>query len=199
MQRSGSFQHPFGSSDLDIKPSFNVVIAYEDFDTGKSARRTYDYLSHHLGPDCQFNNEMWKFDVLGIPRLREVAAKDVRTADIIIISCHGAAPLPQELKSWIELWLSEEPTSIALVALLDSSAEISPRAKEILDYLADVAKRGNMEFFAQPDRWPDRNQLTGSLQLLPPRAANRREEKPLSPLTRFNYRVDGFPHWGINE
>ena len=51
---------------MEINPTFNVVMAYEDFDTGKRAMRTYDYLVQHLGDECLFKNQMWKFDVLAV-------------------------------------------------------------------------------------------------------------------------------------
>ena len=57
---------PLGSAERDSSPVFNVVIAYEDFETGKQAKKTYDFLAQNLGSDCHFTNQMWKFDVLGI-------------------------------------------------------------------------------------------------------------------------------------
>src|ERR1700730_16057878 len=91
---------PLGAAGVDSQPVFNVVIAYEDFATGKQAKKTYDLLTENLGHDCQFNNQMWKFDVLGIPKLREMAAKDAVTADVIIISCRGGGHLPNPIKNW---------------------------------------------------------------------------------------------------
>src|ERR1043166_8014683 len=96
-----AFHSPIGSSDLEAEPVFNVVIAYEDFDTGKHAKETYDFLVSNLGHECRFANQMWKFDVLGIPKLREMTAKDALTADIIIVSCHGTHDLSPEVKAWI--------------------------------------------------------------------------------------------------
>jgi len=58
-----------------------VVIAYEDFETGKQAKRTFDFLAEQLKDECQFTNQMWKFDVLNIPKLREMAAKDAAGAE----------------------------------------------------------------------------------------------------------------------
>jgi len=46
-------------------PIFNVVIAYEDFETGKTCEGTYDFLVNNLRHECRFENQMWKFDVLG--------------------------------------------------------------------------------------------------------------------------------------
>src|SRR5207237_823647 len=113
----------------------------------KQAKSTYDFLAENLGGECQFNNQMWKFDVLGIPKLREMAAKDAAAADIIIISCHGISELPSTVKSWIELWLSEKINAIALVALFDSAHDPFSQIPGIRDYLSGVARRAQIEFF----------------------------------------------------
>src|SRR5262245_65262142 len=92
-----------GEGDL----TFNVVIAYEDFETGKNAKKTYDFLVEHLGHECVFSNQMWKFDVLTLPKLKEMAISDAREADIIIISAHGNNDLPPQVKAWIEGWAAD--------------------------------------------------------------------------------------------
>src|SRR5205085_1496492 len=137
----GHMQHtviypPLGSSDLGSNPNFNVVIAYEDFETGKQAKKTCDFLSGNLGLDCHVNHQMWKFDVLGLPKLREMAAKDAAAADIIIISCRGDNDLPEALKSWIELWLAEKGHSLALVALIERPQDHLFQSRAVRDYLA---------------------------------------------------------------
>ena len=58
---------PLESPESDLNSTFNVVIAYEDFDTGKHARKTYDFLVENLGQRCEFTNQMWKFEVLSVP------------------------------------------------------------------------------------------------------------------------------------
>lgn len=147
---------PVARADFDSNPVFNVVIAYEDFETGKHAKRTYDYLVEHLGSDCEFNNQMWKFEVLNLPKLREIAAMDAAAADIVVISGHGEA-LPESVQRWIESWLAEENKPLALVALFDRPKEEVHKTRAVRDYLSQVAERAGMEFFAQPDEWPGRS------------------------------------------
>src|SRR4030095_1912252 len=89
------------TNELDGDPSFKVVIAYEDFETGKRAKRTYDLLVENLENDCVFSNQMWKFDVLSLPKLREMATHDALTADIIMIACRGDRELPSAVQNWI--------------------------------------------------------------------------------------------------
>lgn len=150
----------FGASDLETNPTFNVVIAYEDFETGKRAKKTYDFLVENLGRECQLANQMWKFEVLRIPKLREMAVRDAATADILLVSCHGGTDLPAEVKHWLESWLQAPGEPLALVALFDRPRE---HTLAIRSYLASVARRAKTAFFAQPDDWPQQS----SADLLP--------------------------------
>jgi hypothetical protein len=178
------------ASKVDEDPAFNVVIAYEDFDTGKHARRTYDFLVQHLGDESRFRNQMWKFDVLGVPKLKQMAAKDAAAADIIIISAHGLNELPSEVKAWIELWTKEKIHAMALVGLFDPGECAS---NPVRSYLEDVAAHAGLEFFAQPGLWPGREE-----DGIQPRisAAGGKALTVLADLVQHDKEI---PRWGINE
>jgi hypothetical protein len=192
MQRTINYP-PLALSEPDAKPTLNVVIAYEDFETGKHAKGTCDFLIQHLGHEFQFLNQMWKFDVLSIPKLREMAAKDASMGDIIIISSHGRE-LSDEVKSWIETWLAEKGNPMALVALFTGPAGHFKETAEVRDYLEGVAKRGQLEFFAQPDEWPGKKSAESFL-------FNRSlgAGRALSTLAGVVERDVSYPRWGINE
>jgi len=183
---------PLASPEAEANRAFNVVIAYEDLETGKHAKRIYDFLVENLGHDCRFTNQMWKFEVLGIPKLREMAARDAMMADIVVISCHGTE-LPPDFKAWVELWVAEPNHPIALVALFDYQHR---QADEARSYLADVARRGQMEFFAQPDELPERRNSEDFFTLQRNSSFKRRT---LSTLAGAMQRDTSFPDWGINE
>lgn len=193
MQRTWNYPQ-FDSSAAETHSSFNVVVAYEDFETGTHAKRTYDFLVQNLADECHFTNQMWKFDVLSVPRLREIAAKDALMADIIMISSHGVGELPLGVKAWIESWISEPRNASALVALFDG--EPGEHSWPIRNYLAGVATRGRLEFFAQPDDWP------GNGASLAGFARHGRMNLPNLPFhtTSGGIPVDtSFHRWGINE
>lgn len=179
---------------MEVEPVFNVVIAYEDFDSGKQAKETYDFLVHNLGRECRFANQMWKFDVLGIPKLREMAVKDALIADIIIISCQGAHDLSADVKAWINSWVRGQGNAIALVALFTNASHYREN-QSMRAYLADVAKNAHMEFFAQPTEF--------SVKRLDGKTTSdrgpERDDKALSALAGIIQRDQTFPRWGINE
>jgi len=186
---------PSDSTEAESNPAFNVLIAYEDFETGKHAKKTYDFLQENLGRECSLTNQMWKFDVLSIPKLREIALKDAVMADIIIISSHGDE-LPGHVTKWIESWLMEGTSALALVALFERREDSSRGQLGTRTYLADVAKRGRMEFFAQPDQWPGRTRTDQTFSLQREASSNQRT---FSTLAAMVHRDVPIQHWGINE
>jgi hypothetical protein len=183
----------FGSSDKEMNSALNVVIAYEDLETGKRAMKTYEYLVKQLGEQCLFANQMWKFDVLAVPKLRDIAAKDAAAAEIVIVSAHEGRELPAEVKAWIEQWLICKTEASALVGLFDGESTDGPARA----YLAEVARRAKIEFFCQPGIWPGTGISAGT------RSANSlaqpQHEKTFAFLANVTQDVPSFTHWGINE
>ena len=141
---------------------------------------------------------MWKFDALAVPALREAAAQDAAMADLIFLSCHGTGELPMDVKAWIELWLGFQSSAFAVIALFDQANSGGAHVHEIQNYLSSVARRGEMEFFAQPDVWPDNPEALARL------AMNGTTYDP--PDVDVTIQVAAVPtrnvnvgHWGLNE
>jgi hypothetical protein len=180
----------FGSPDVEINPALNVMIVYENLEAGKSAMNIYDYMVKHLVDQCLFANQMWKFDVLALPKLRDIAAKDAAAADIIIVSAHGENPLPSEVKAWIEQWLKYKTRASALVGLFGTESVENP----VREYLAAVAKRAEIEFFCQPGLWPGMTDKHDRTTL-----AWEQNEKTFSLLSDAMQEELRISRWGINE
>ena len=143
-------QSAAGVKDPKNDSPFNVVVVYEDLATGKHAKETYDFLVSRSGRKSEFNNRLWKFDVLQIPKIKESAAKDAVAADMIIFAAHGGEELPANVKSWIETWVGKKESHPgALVALFDDPDKRTRKKTSTRSYLQDVASRGKMDFFAQ--------------------------------------------------
>jgi hypothetical protein len=117
---------------------------------------------------------------LTVASLRELAAAEAATADIIIIGLHEGRGLPAAVSAWMKAWLGlrrERPG--ALVALLDADLKATADAEEILKHLRQTAEFGRMEFFAtrareggerEVARWADRTvkQFAAARKPLPP-------------------------------
>lgn len=149
----------FQASDnrVEADPMFKVVIVYEDVPTGSRALRTYSHILDQVGKEVAFNNEIWKFDALRVPEVKERAAAEAAEADMIIISTHGDRELPEDVQKWISLWLARRrPGERALVELSDRRGENSAQDPASHAYLKRVARAGQMDFFSHsfaPAKW----------------------------------------------
>jgi hypothetical protein len=134
--------------DLDDKSKYKVVVIYEDGPAGRRAKHFYDKLIHELEEECAFSLQLWSFQVLAIPELRESAVESAAQADFVILSLHGKAGLPVDIREWIETWpkliVGKGP---ALVALVDKSTTRGGTNDSALAYLKGVAKRTEVDFF----------------------------------------------------
>ena len=86
--------------------------------------------------------------------MQEIAAEEASASDLVIISVHQAEGLPDEVKSWIDLWLKQRSSrSAVLLALFDPP--YLGTSSSIQACLREVAKRGKMEFLARSEEKPE--------------------------------------------
>ena len=130
-----------------------LLATFEDSVTGMRVKDFCRGLSRELGQQCQIIEHVWLFSTFRLRELQEIAAEEASTSDLVIISVHQAEDLPDEVKSWIELWLSHKGTRPAvLLALLDAANEEA--AGPTQTYLQDVARRGGMNFLVELSEQP---------------------------------------------
>ena len=139
------------SAELDVTCNLNVVIAFEDVAAGRHAQQFYEHLTKRLGADFEFTRFQWNFNLLKDANVRDVAARDAATADIVIIAAHGDHDLPEHFRSWVQLWLGRNANPMALVALFDRPNCCEITRTLIRSYLNDVARIGGMDFFTEPE------------------------------------------------
>ena len=179
----------------DVGSALSVVVAYEDFERGTHAKTTCDFLAQSLGKGWKISNQMWKFSVLEIEALREMAARDAAAADIIMVSLHCGSALPEPVKHWIEGWAGQARNATALVALFDGPSEAPPGTPDTRAWLAEAARRAGLEFFAQPaGAWaqPVAGRAT-------PSTITDVVGYPKLALAGVLPQPARQPHWGINE
>jgi hypothetical protein len=81
-----------------------LLATFEDSATGMRVKEFCQDLSRSLGQECQIIEHVWLFSTLRLRELQEIAAEEASTSDLVIISVHQAKSLPDEVKSWIDLW-----------------------------------------------------------------------------------------------
>jgi hypothetical protein len=101
------------------------------------------------------NISMWKFDMLELDKLQDMAAGDAAEADIILISTGGAGELSPGVQQWVELWLSrKQRESSAFVSLNEPDPDGTAESPAVGEYLQNIASRGNVTFFSQRGNLP---------------------------------------------
>jgi hypothetical protein len=131
-----------------------VSVVYEDSVTGARADDFYQTLIRCLGRNCEFTKEMWLLTELRTVQLRAIAAREAASADLVIISVHHAEALPDEVKSWIDLWLKQRSSRAAVLLALFDPPYLGT-SSSIQACLREVAKRGKMEFLARSEEKPE--------------------------------------------
>jgi len=133
-----------------MKRTFTAVMAYEDASTAERAKKAWNYLVSTLRGHSEPGLRLWKFDVLRIREMRDVAARDAARADMILIATRGTLDLPAEVKVWIDGWLAHkgeaQDDQSTLAVLFDAPPDkVGVPALAQFAYLQRAARRGNMD------------------------------------------------------
>jgi uncharacterized protein YcaQ len=132
----------------------SVSVVHEDFATGTRADEFCRTLASRLGSHCEIAKELWPLTEFRTPKLKAVAAAEAAAADLVVISVHHGEALPDEVTSWIDLWLKQKRTRPGvLLALFDPVYLGSSSSMQA--FLQTVAKKGNMEFLAHFEERPE--------------------------------------------
>jgi hypothetical protein len=133
---------------------FAVSAVHEDSATGARAEEFCQTLAKCLGRTSEISKEMWLLTELRASQLRAIAAREAAAADLVIVSLHHAETLPNEVKSWIDLWLKQKRSRPAVLLALFDPLYLGT-SSSIQVYLREVARRGNMEFLARSEEKPE--------------------------------------------
>lgn len=136
------------------KSALKILIAYENLDAGVRAKKISERVAAQLNSKFNFQNNLYKFDFLSHPQLREEATLEAATADVVIISAHEAGDLPYHVKNWMEEWVPcRRKSQSALVALLGKDDDDQWKSAVTREFLQQMAERAQMDFFCKTD-WP---------------------------------------------
>ena len=128
---------------------FSVVIACADSSTAAPACEVLELIEGRITDEGRLFYQWWNFEVLTVESLRELAAVEAATADIIIIGLHEGRGLPREVSEWMKQWLGlRAGRPGALVALLAADLKTTAASERILAHLRAAAEFGHLEFFA---------------------------------------------------
>jgi hypothetical protein len=87
--------------DLSDRPTFHVVIIYEDSRAGMRAKHCCDSIIQELEDECDCSLELWNFRSWRFQRFGNSAARAAAKADFLILSINGRSPLCVQTRDWI--------------------------------------------------------------------------------------------------
>ncbi len=115
---------------------FRICVAYEDFGSGLRAKAASQRLTAGLKPQFAVVSDIWKFEMLRRPQLRDLAAAAATRANLVIISANRAGGLPTHVKTWLKAWLPrEQPSPPTLIAFLGLKGNGRVTSSPLADYL----------------------------------------------------------------
>jgi len=128
---------------------FRVVIACEDSSTAPSACEVLEMIEQNLKAEGRLFYQWWNFELLAITSLRDLAAAEATTADMILIDIHDRRELPRMVTDWMNQWLGcRKDRPGALVAVVDSDLKKPSSSRDIILQLKKAAAAGHLDFFA---------------------------------------------------
>jgi hypothetical protein len=163
MKQEPSLNQEAGKRTKTAGPRFNIVIVYDAKNAASRAMNFVSGLVRQFGDDFGFRCGLWRFDVLGLPRMRTAAARAGDAADLLIVSALSDTDLPLPVKDWLN-WCADgkTPGSAALVALLESHRGSDEAQCSTRQFLQSAADRSLMDLFLYEVNLPQTSPASAS-------------------------------------
>jgi hypothetical protein len=170
-----------------------VAVFYSDAEARERALKLSSRLVCKFMSDVDLVFSWWKFEFLKDGVIAGLAAQSSAQADMVLYSLALAHELPAAVKACNELWLDQRQGKPGLlVALIGKDDTQKRRPIPVHDYLADLARRGGMQFMS---RWE--SQPPEGIDYLDMMLRRANESSPV--LDEIFSRSHHATHWGINE
>jgi hypothetical protein len=129
---------------------FSVLIWFDDADSAGRADDLLQRLNQNLKEEeGRLFHQWWGIEVLACTLMRELAALEAATTDMIIIAIHEAREWSDLVAAWMRRLLDlRNGRPGALVVMLDSAPAEPDTSRGILSQLKQAAELGQMDFFA---------------------------------------------------
>jgi hypothetical protein len=173
--------------------SLEVLLLYEDLETGLKASQALDRTVHQLEATVDMQVNLCRFDLFGEPAFLQQGA--MPEADVVFLSTHGSARLPATLDSWFREWFGRQRDKPrALAVLLNNRMKDTPGAAEMVQELSAAARLSGVEVFLHAPG-PETEWESTMKDI------HRRAETRTLLLEEVLHRAERAPsrEWGINE
>lgn len=127
---------------------FSVMIVYDRASAGVQAVKMVDRLIKRLEWSVEFQPELWRFDMIEHPSLRETATTDASRAQMLVVAVDGSRDLPAGITEWLQSCQTKSDSmNAALVALLHPRECGKERVAPVCQFLRTVAESSGRAFF----------------------------------------------------
>jgi len=172
--------------------AFRVVVGYEDYSSGLRAMQLYNHILETWDEPSEFQFNLWKFEPLGLEKLRQAAAAEAMNADLVLISIRGDRRLAEEAREWLDSWIhSKACRTSALGLIVDPQFHSHPNAGLARNYLEGLTAEAGIDFIT-----------SRSWKIEPTTRFEKLFERSTSTTTVLEsilQRDRSVDHWGINE
>jgi hypothetical protein len=131
---------------------FSVMILFEDSAAAERAEGFLRLLEQSFKEEAgRLLHQWWTNEVLAFTLMRELAALEAASADMILIAIRQAPELRDTVAAWMNRSLElRKPRPGSLVVLLDSDLTKFDDSQGFLSQLMQAAALAHMDFFAIP-------------------------------------------------
>lgn len=142
------------ANSLEPDPVLEVLIAYDCPLSARAAQHLVDVVVGGVDHHCMVHKNLWRFDVVELPGLTDLAVEEAIHADMVILASVGGEGLPQGVLKWITGWFQNRgDQSGALVYLYDAEHAHCEPIQRSLKLMESVSSKAGMRFFPQPMDW----------------------------------------------
>ena len=130
-------------------PHARVVLLYETFATAVRGKAFCDQLLDELGVRCDFDEALWRTDLLAVPAVRQEVARAALKADFVVLSLRGDADLPGAIEQWCAQWMPQaRDRDITFIAVFDPATAQRLAMENVRSHLRKAAFAAGVHFFA---------------------------------------------------
>lgn len=139
-----------GEPSANTRRSFRILIAYDTPINALEAMRLADGMVGQLGEEFEIHRDLWRFDILTLPEIRDDAVRETLDADLVVIAADAERSLPVPVKDWLTAWAARcVPGDGILVALLNVRLAMPAQAGELRFFLRSYADQTGIELFCR--------------------------------------------------
>jgi hypothetical protein len=135
--------HPVPAT-LQMEPSLNIIVVYEDAGASRWARETCDQIFGGTGKPS-VSTTWWKLSELSQPAVLAGAVSKAMRADVIVVAIRTTEGFPLPFYVWVSSWLPHRLRGAGtLVGLIAAPERRSSHMNRAVEYLRAVARKARM-------------------------------------------------------